>query len=237
MDRLFVTVIIIAGLVACNPEDESNDAGVETRMSEAASGIDSVKSQLDAAIAGRWREPANVARDHWRNPAQTLSFFGVNSDQTVIEIIPAGGWYTEILAPFLRKHGHYIAAVINPATAINSASRCYYLKQIKTLKRKLAVSRKIYGTPEVRYFDEGNPVFGAPGSADMVVTFRNVHNWRNVDTVEKMFQGFFDVLKSGGTLGLVEHRAKVDGGAYDNPGYIRQDQVIAWAIAAGFVLE
>ncbi|TPQ28161.1 methyltransferase [Methylomonas koyamae] len=209
-------------MAACTPPNETSAPASST---------------LEAAIAGHWREPANVARDIWRHPAQTLSFFEVNPDQTVIEIIPGSGWYTEILAPFLKENGHYVAAVIEPDSAVNSSSQHYYQRQLKTLKIKLARLPRIYGRPEIRRFDEGKPIFGPPGSADRVLTFRNVHNWRENGTAEPMFRGFFDVLKPGGILGFVEHRANPDAANGGSAGYTTQSQVIAWAEQAGFELE
>src|SRR3546814_16603339 len=94
-----------------------------------------------------------------------------------------------------------------------------------------------YGSPEVREFDLAKPVFGEPGSADVVLTFRNVHNWQRSQTAEVMFQGFFDVLKPGGTLGVVEHRATGDVAKGDGSGYVGQDQVITIAPAAGVIRE
>lgn len=222
MARIAHTLFFVTALVACTPPTENPPPA---------------KSPLEAAIAGHWREPANVARDIWRHPAQTLSFFEVSPNQTVIEIIPGSGWYTEILAPLLRDNGHYIAAVIEPDSAVNPSSRHYYQRQIQTLKIKLARLPRIYGRPELRRFDEGKPIFGQPGSADRVLTFRNVHNWRENGTSEPMFRGFFDVLKPGGVLGLVEHRANAGAANGGSAGYTTQSQVIAWAEQAGFMLE
>ncbi len=222
MSRIIVSLIAVAALIACTPSTENTAPDT---------------SPLAAAIAGHWREPANVARDEWRHPAQTLSFFEIAPDQTVIEIVPCGGWYTEILAPLLLECGHYIAAAIDPDPAVNPGSKHYYDRQLKSLKIKLARLPKIYGRPEVRRFDEARPVFGTPGSADRVLTFRNVHNWREIDAVEPMFRGFFEVLKPGGLLGVVEHRANPDAANGGSAGYTTQSQVIAWAEQAGFVLE
>ncbi|AMK75240.1 MULTISPECIES: class I SAM-dependent methyltransferase [Methylomonas] len=217
-----MVVAAIAVLSACAPQDETNPKTPLT---------------LEAAVAGEWRDPANVARDNWRHPLQTLAFFGVNPRQTVIEITPGYGWYAEILAPLLRENGHYIAAVINPDTAVKHSAKNYYAKQLNALERKLRASPGIYGSPQIRLFDEAKPMFGEPASADVVLTFRNVHNWREADTVALMFKGIFDVLKPGGTLGLVEHRANGDVADDDYSGYIGQNQLIAWAGTAGFVLQ
>ena len=192
---------------------------------------------LSAAIAGHWRSADNVARDRYRHPAQTLAFFGVAPGQTVIEVTPGGGWYAEILAPVLRGNGQYIAAVVDPAALPAGGGRDYQQKARSTLEARFAAGPAQFDGARVVAFDPAQPVFGAPGSADTVLTFRNVHNWRSAQQAEGMFRGFFDVLKPGGTLGVVEHRAAGDVPAQDKSGYVGQAQVIAMAQAAGFVLD
>lgn len=236
MIRATLALAMIATLSACSPSGEPAASSDSAPAATAASAEPSL-SAVDAAIAGSWRDPANVARDVWRHPAQTLAFFAVSADQTVIEITPGGGWYSEILAPMLRENGHYVAAVMDPESATSEGAKEYYGKQIETLKAKLASAPEVYGAPEIRAFDLAKPVFGEPGSADVVLTFRNVHNWQRSQTAQIMFQGFFAVLKPGGVLGLVEHRANADVAAGDASGYVGQDQVIAMATAAGLVLE
>jgi predicted methyltransferase len=192
---------------------------------------------LDEAIAGSWRDPANTARDAWRHPKQTLSFFGVRGDQTVIEITPPPGWYSEILAPYLRDNGQYVAAVIDPASQANDKARASYAKSRDALQQKFAADPAHYDRARIVAFDPAHPVFGPAGSADVVLTFRNVHNWRMAGTAPAMFRGFFEVLKPGGTLGVVEHRAKGDVADGDRSGYVGVAQVVAMAQAAGFVLD
>ena len=192
---------------------------------------------LDAAVAGAWRTPANVARDGFRHPAQTLGFFGVDAGDTVIEITPGGGWYSEILAPYLRDDGRYVAAIIDPSAFDAGRQRDYYAKARTDFDAMLAKAPAQYDRVAVAAFNPKAPVFGAAGSADVVLTFRNVHNWRMANQAEGMFKGFFAVLKPGGTLGVVEHRAKADVPADDKSGYVGQAQVIAMAQAAGFVLD
>ena len=192
---------------------------------------------LDAAVAGPWRTPANVARDGFRHPTQTLAFFGVDPGDTVIEITPGGGWYTEILAPYLRGTGRYVAAIVDPTAYEAGRQRDYYAKARTDFNAKLAAGPAQYDRVSVVAYNPKAPVFGPAGSADVVLTFRNVHNWRMANQAEGMFKGFFDVLKPGGTLGVVEHRARADVPADDKSGYVGQAQVIAMAQAAGFVLD
>jgi|GEM_PF-82134 len=192
---------------------------------------------LRAAVAGSWRDPKNVARDGYRHPLETLTFFGAKPDQTIIEITPGGGWYSEILAPFLRERGKYVAAVVDPDTQSSDGARKYQTKAKATLEQKFAASPAQYDKVAIAAYDTFKPAFGPADSADLVLTFRNVHNWRSAGQAEVMFKGFYDVLKPGGTLGVVEHRAKADVPADDKSGYVGQAQVIALAEAAGFKLE
>ena len=191
---------------------------------------------IDAAVAGDWRDPANVARDRYRHPAGTLAFLGVRPSDTVIEVTPGGGWYAEILAPMLRDEGRYVAAVWDDAIPGQPAYR-YRLND--ALRAKFAGAPAVYGTPDVRVFDPARPVFGPAGSADVVLTFRNAHNWVGDGNAPAYFAAFFDVLAPGGTLGVVDHRARpgTSAEAMASSGYLTEALVVALASDAGFVLE
>jgi len=192
---------------------------------------------LQQAIAGSWRDPKNSARDRYRHPVETLAFFGVKPEQTVIEITPGSGWYSEILGPVLRERGHYIAAVPDPMAVEAGRSRDSRQKSKSSLEAKFAAAPAQLDRARVVAYDPDAPTFGAPGSADVVLTFRNVHNWRAAKQAEGMFRGFFAVLKPGGVLGVVEHRAAKDVADDDKSGYVGEQQVAAMATAAGFRLD
>ncbi|MGH8053767.1 MAG: class I SAM-dependent methyltransferase [Stenotrophomonas sp.] len=196
-----------------------------------------VSPALQAAVAASTRTPANVARDEYRHPAQTLAFFGLQPQQTVVEITPGGGWYAEILAPYLREGGQYVAAVVDPAALPAGGGRDYQQRSRDGLAKKFAEAPAQFDRATEVAYDPAAPVLGKPGSADVVLTFRNVHNWRANGQAEGLFRAFFDVLKPGGVLGVVEHRAKADVPADDKSGYVGQAQVIAMAEAAGFTLD
>ena len=187
-------------------------------------------AQYSAVLNGDWRLPQNSARDRYRHPRQTLGFFGLGERQTVVEITPGDGWYSELLAPLLREHGRYVAAIVQP-----SASD-YAQKSADKLKRKFAADPARYGKAHILEYDPQRPVFGAPGSADLVLTFRNVHNWVEADSQAATFQAFFAVLKPGGTLGVVEHRAKPGTALDKDSGYLPTAYVVQLAQAAGFTL-
>jgi len=197
------------------------------------SATDFTANQLDQVLAGAWRSPENKARDVYRHPKATLQFFGVRPDLTVVEITPGNGWYSEILAPLLRDNGHYIAAVAKSTTQ-GEASR-----NLTSLRAKFAGDAEHYGKAEILEFDAKAPVFGKPGSADLVLTFRNVHNWVEADTAPAMFKAFFAALRPGGVLGVVDHRAADNANveAIKDSGYLPTDYVVKLATDAGFKLE
>lgn len=191
---------------------------------------------VQKAVQDSHRDPANVKRDAYRHPAQTLSFFGVAPGKTVIEITPGSGWYSEILAPLLRGKGSYVAAVVDPMAVPEGRGRDYQQRSREGLEKKFAGNAAVYDKATLVAYNPTAPVFGAANSADVVLTFRNVHNWRSANQAEGMFKGFYSVLKPGGVLGVVEHRAKADVPADDKTGYVGQKEVIAMAEAAGFKL-
>ena len=186
---------------------------------------------IDRILAGAWRDPKNAARDRYRHPKQTLEFFGAAPTQTLIEITPGGGWYSEILAPLLMDHGTYIAALVKPAKPDGEAAQ-----DKSGLAVKFATDAAHFGNAKTIQFDPKAPVFGAPGSADIVLTFRNVHNWVMGGTTTAMFKGSYTVLKPGGVLGITDHRAPAGPATDGKHGYLTEQQVIDYATAAGFKL-
>lgn len=203
------------------------DADQPAQATPPASAGQLTASQLDKAIAGDWRSAPNKARDTYRHPKEMLTFFGIRPDMTVIEIWPSGGWFTEILAPFLHDNGHYIGAVETGS------------KSKAAMEKKFSFQPAQYSTATIVEFDHKAPVLGKPGSADMVLTFRNVHNWAADGSAEAMFKSFFAVLKPGGVLGVEDHRADAGKKLDDvvNSGYLPTDYVIKLATDAGFKLD
>ncbi len=185
--------------------------------------------------AGEQRSADNKARDAWRNPAATLEFFGVADDKVVMEIWPGGGWYTEILAPYLRDSGVYIAAGWDPESEIP-----FIREAVERFQAKLAAEPGVYDQVQTGVLmppDKLQPA--APGSVDIVLTFRNIHNWMPRGSQQVMLQAMYDVLKPGGVLGVVEHRG-IPGSEQDpqaKTGYVNEDYAIAMIEAVGFVLD
>ncbi len=199
-----------------------------------AAKADKADAALSAAIAGNWRDAKNTARDVYRHPRETLTFFGVKSNQTVVEITPGAGWYSEILAPYLQAKGQYVAAL-----AKASDPNSYGGRNNKALNDKFAADKTRYGKVKIVEFDPKAPSFGAPGSVDTVLTFRNVHNWVDAGTAESYFKAFYSALKPGGTLGVADHRAKpgTDLEKMKESGYLTEALVIKLATDAGFKLD
>ncbi|HKK23716.1 MAG TPA: methyltransferase [Pseudohaliea sp.] len=186
-----------------------------------------------AALAGDHRSDENRARDGWRHPQETLSFFGLEPTMTVVELSPGGGWYTEVLAPLLKDEGTFFAAHFD----VNGSA--YGRRSLGGFLRKLGADNDSYGAVTVSTLAPPATIDIAPaGSADLVLAFRNVHSWLRGDSLEAVFAAAFEALKAGGTFGIVQHRAP-EGRSIDamkSSGYVTEALVIAAAEAAGFEL-
>jgi predicted methyltransferase len=194
--------------------------------------------QVSDVLGGFWRSDANKARDVYRHPRETLAFFGLKPTSVVVEITPGGGWYTEILAPLVKKEGKLVAAVIDATTAEKEGTRNYLGKNNTAYTEKLKADTDRYSAVEVREFPMTAPNFGPAGTADLVVTFRNVHNFMMWKNDQAVFKAAFDVLKPGGVLGVTDHRAAAgaDLEKIKESGYLPEDYVIKLATDAGFQL-
>ena len=204
-----------------------------TEFSLSASADSSAAARLEAAISGDHRLEKNRARDKYRHPKETLLFFGLEPTMTVVEIWPGGGWYTEILAPALKGSGKYYAASWDRDAKSQSIQR-----NLKRYDEKLRTRPDLYGEVIVTELSRTKTDIAPAGSADMVLTFRNVHNWMKFGFEKTIFDAMFQALKPGGILGVVEHRADPD--EIPDPqalsGYVDQEMTIEMAEAAGFKL-
>jgi len=181
---------------------------------------------LQRAVEGDWRSAEHRERDRYRHPLGTLQFFGIQPDMTVIELAPGGGWYTEILAPFLAANGHLIEA------------------GSQKFEQKIKDNPAVFGhiVKVVPFKPPLNVALGEPNSADMVLTFRNIHDWLNDSpaTLEAAFKAVFDVLKPGGTFGIEEHRAKPYADAVQSSKQLHripEDYLISLGLQTGFRLK
>ncbi|KPH89739.1 hypothetical protein AN392_01620 [Pseudoalteromonas sp. P1-16-1b] len=176
-------------------------------------------------------------RDQYRNPVETLEFFGFKPTMTVVEIAPGGGWYSEILAPALKEQGTYYAAHFPADSSVG-----YYQRSLAGFKAKIAEDARFSDVKLTEFAPSTHLDIAPASSADMVLTFRNVHNWfmsKDKKAASNAFKSFYTALKPGGTLGVVEHRLPEEQAdeMQKSSGYMKQSVVIALAEQAGFELE
>ena len=197
--------------------------------SAAAENLDQTIAELSELAVADHRSTAHISRNVFRNPVETLLFFGLKKDMTVVEISPGGaGWYTEILAPYLRDSGKLYAA------SYDTSAGGYFERNAKAFNEKLSSKPNVYDQVTVTVFNPPGKLDGAPaGSADMVVTFRNMHNYMGDGVEAVVFEAMYKMLKPGGILGVVQHRANTDD--FDpNYGYVSENSVKKAAKSAGF---
>ena len=175
----------------------------------------------------------DTARDKYRNPDQTIAFFGLNPEMTVIEISPGRGWYTEYLAGYLN--GNLIAAHFDP----DSPSK-YHQNSLRNFRKLIDSDQDLFSNVSIQIFDAGSGKLTVPdASVDAIVTFRNIHGWMRNRKELSAFKLFFKALKPGGILGVVQHRAgdETPLAGKSSTGYVSENYVISIAEKAGFFLE
>ncbi len=218
MKCLVSLLALTAFLTACQSEPKKEAAPPTTPKT------------IEEAVQSTYRSPENRARDQYRHPVETLNFFGLKPEMTVIEISPGTGWYMEILAPLLHERGQYIAALVpsesSEHTAQLNSKVTSWIKAHPELESKI---KTVSFAPPAALTEDG--------SADMVLTFRNVHNWASAGTDQAAFHSFFKALKPGGILGVAEHRANAKGKRNPKSGYMREADIIKMAKKAGFKLD
>lgn len=177
-----------------------------------------------AVFAGDWRSAENRLRDPGRRPQETLRFFDLSASQTVIEISPGDGWYSELLAPLLRDKGEYRVALASGGDA--------------PLRDKLAKGGQPYDRVKIIDFDSKTPVLGEKQSVDLVLSFDDAQDWASAGNEIAMYEAAYQVLKPGGKFGVVAYRAESGAKpeAAEQTGYLPTDHVVQKAKDAGFVL-
>ncbi|MEE2690532.1 MAG: methyltransferase [Pseudomonadota bacterium] len=216
-------------LAACSG---SSDGTAQPPAAAAQRTAPTAAEALDAVLAGTHRPEEEKARDQYRHPRETLLFFGAEPSMTIVEVWPGGGWYSNVIAPFLASGGGvYYAAGLDPESSERNA------KAVAAFEAKYKGDPDLYGTVTMTALSDER--IAPDGTADLVLTFRNVHNWMGAGTAEENFRKFYAALKPGGVLGVVEHRAPENypPEAEAKSGYVRESTVIALAERAGFELE
>ena len=196
----------------------------------AGSDNDALRAELKNFATGSHRAEGHAARNVYRHPVETLMWFGLEPDMTVVEVWPGrSGWYTEIIAPFVNESGAFIAAGF-----LTDSNVDYYNTANAQFGAKLRAHPELYGNARVTVLGEGAYDIAPPGSVDRVLTFRNVHNWESRSYAQHVFDAMYRALKPGGVLGVVEHRANPYAEAGVTAGYVTEAAVFAYAEAAGF---
>ncbi|MFM0322800.1 class I SAM-dependent methyltransferase [Caballeronia glebae] len=221
-------MLALTGCASSSSDTRNSSGDSQSQAAGAAS--------LDAAIAGSQRSDKARARDVYRHPRETLQFFELAPTQTVLEIAPGGGWYTDILAPYLRNSGQlyeaqYLSTSADLAAEDDATDAAY--------RRKLADAPAVYGNVVVGTLHAGRFIgFDAHERFDRVFTFRNIHNWIKDGQIDANLRAFYGALKHGGVLGVEEHRARPGASVQQmiDSGYVTEAFVIEHAQAAGFVL-
>jgi predicted methyltransferase len=192
----------------------------------AAAGADPA---LVSAVASPARNPTHVARDTARHPVEELTFFGLAPTMTVVELWPGGGYWTDILGPYLAARGHYYISLPAPGNAEEDAG-------VKRFHDRIVAEKDRLGTLHETTLGKGHVDIAPAGSADLVLTFRNLHNWMEDGFADEALAACFKALKPGGILGIEEHRGRNDQpqDPKGKSGYVRQDYTIALAKKAGF---
>lgn len=239
MNRFILPVVASAALLlaACGEDEEPAVEAMDPEVEAAADTDDAAAAEIDrslsAILASDVRRADDKARDQYRHPKETLEFFGLEPGMNVVEIWPSVGYYMDIIAPFVAGQGVYVYAGFPP----NAESE--YVQRIqKAVQEKLDANPDYYGEIVNTVLSKGSYDIAPEGSADMVLTFRNVHNWMGDDMAPDVFAAMFKALKPGGILGVVEHRGNPD--VEQDPkaasGYVNQDVVVKMAEDAGFQL-
>lgn len=203
----------------------------------AVAGDMSVAASIEQAMWGEHRSEENTARNRYRHPVGTLEFFGLQKNMTVMEIWPGGGWYTEVLAPVLRDEGRLLIATWDPEVEGQPSYRYDLPVQ---LQERFDARPDVYDQVGTVYYSPPESAsLGEAGSVDMVLTFRNSHGWINNGQAQDIYNEFARVLKPGGVLGVVQHRAAegTDPAETARTGYVSEQSVIDLATNAGLVLE
>ncbi len=236
VNRLSVLIagsLLAAGCSTAAPADTSENAPVEQSASASTESVSS-SARIEKAAAGSHRSEENRARDKYRHPVETLSFFGLEPSMTVVELSPGTGWYTEIIAPVVRDEGKLVignAVVVSPEH--------YTAGMVAKLSALFESHPDIFDKVDVGIFAPPERIeLGPAESAEMVVSFRSIHGWISAGLTDQAFGAVYDVLKPGGIFGVVQHRAAKDVEPIESAktGYVPEAYVIELAEAAGFEL-
>jgi len=230
-----LSTLLVIGALGCGG-GTAPTTGTETTTGAETTGAASsdIEARIREVLAMPHRDE-DRPRDQYRHPAETLAFFGLRPDMNVVELAPGRGWYTRVLGPVLREQGSLTVATSDPASPIE-----YRANSARAMIEMLPQQRDVLGDVNVTVLDTPSRIeLGPDGSADLVLTFRNFHGWMGDNSERAVLDAAFRVLRPGGVLGIVEHRARpgTDRETTARTGYVPEQVVIDTAVAAGFRLD
>lgn len=232
--RALFVAVVIAFATGCGSSTLAAPATPTTAVPAPQDAAEQATAvSLDAILAGSQRSVADRASDVYRHPKETLLFFGIRPNMHVVEVWPEPGWYSQVIAPLVHGHGRYYAALepIDPAST-------YLKRRRQAFRDMLAARADLYGGTEITALGADGTDIAPDGSADMVLTFDNIHDWMAEGWAPQAFAAMYRALKPGGVLGVVEHRGKA--GLPQDPkaksGYVDEDYAVRLIEDAGFRL-
>lgn len=237
MRSVLMASLSAVALAACSGSDApAPDVEAPTPPPVEAEAETTEAPSMETVLAGDWRTDAERARDTSRNPAETLDFFEIASSDTVVEIWPGGGWYSNVLAPYLALDGGTLIAAHWDPAVFEGERKASVEGRIADYMAKYGADADTFGTVELSAFSAESGPLAEVGTVDAVLTFRNVHNWMSGDYTAKFFDDAYAALKPGGVLGVVEHRlpSSAEQDPRGSSGYVHEDFVKGLAAAAGF---
>lgn len=221
---------LFGGLLAISACATTGPSKEEAKLLDQPSPTQNANEKVLAAMAAPHRSPENKARDKYRHPSQTLAFFGLQDNFTVLEMFPGGGWYTEILAPTLRDNGKLLVT----SADTNGNPEDYQVKRAKEMDVLFAAHPEVFDKVGKVIIDVKEPKLGENNSVDMVLVFRSLHGWVEGGSADKFLSAIFNVLKPGGAFGIEGHRGNP--GTKPGGGYMPEQTAIDLIKAAGFEL-
>lgn len=244
-----ISLFVVLGCAKNTPDTATPAQPVGEATPAAAAEVTPAADPWEAILGGGHRSDDNKARDQFRHPVETLAFFGVEPTHTVVELSPGGGWYTEILAPYLKDQGTLIVTAKDPAGPADyygTRQALAWQERQKTEAEVFGAAKTVVEPQEVVFGEDGKieklipkPFDLAPeGTVDVVLTFRSSHGWYRRDAIGSVYGAAYKALKPGGVFGVVQHRAAEGGDPTKTAeqGYLPEETVISAAKAAGFEL-
>ena len=185
---------------------------------------------LVSSINNEKRNEKNIKRDKYRNPFETLTFFEINRKKKILEISPGGGYYSEIISHYMNKTNNFFSTeyLVPPVEAVRKGQEKY--------NEFFEENKKDFGQINKIYFLKNNKLELEEKNFDLVLTFRNTHNWLGSNSAENVYQSIYDVMKKGGILGIVQHRADEKSNFNFKNGYVKESFIIRFLEDIGFKL-